>query len=204
MIHAALRWPDTAKRELWPLALNHAVWLHNNTPRSDSTFSPEELWCRSKSSHSDLQRTHVWGCPVFGTVHADDLEVPKQWDEFLTFQTTKSEYDDEDYVPELSDEWLSEPDLAERRQRPMERKSNNRPLNPSPQRENPSSQREPNRAPEVNPTAGYDAASSQHSPAPSPTNEPSHTPPPGPEPDPQPSTRLQRQLEINFKDADKW
>ena len=180
MIHAALRWPEMTAKELWPLALDHAIWLHNHTPRSDSGFSPEELWCRSKSEHLDLQRTHVWGCPAyvldprsqdgkkipkwdprsrrgqfvgfsplhsshvglirhlktnnispqfhvvyddyFETVHADENEVPPQWDEFLTLQSRPAEYDDVDYMPDLSDEWVDDATLQARRQRRMERK----------------------------------------------------------------------------------
>jgi hypothetical protein len=184
MIHAALRWPEQSAKELWPLALNHAVWLHNHTPRQDTGYSPEELWCRSKSQHSDLQRMHVWGCPVyvldprsqdghkipkwdprsrrgqfvgvsplhtshvglvrhlstnnispqfhvvyddyFEAVHADEHEAPPQWTDFLTFQQTSNEYDDDAFFPELSDEWVDDATLHSRKQRRMERKRQNR------------------------------------------------------------------------------
>ena len=109
----------------------------------------------------------------FETVHADDKEVPSQWDEFLTFQTTKSEYDNEDYVPELSDEWLNEMDLANCIQRRMERKSQ---------------QALPSRK-GVNPTSTIDAAAPNlpfATKKPSPTREPSHAPSIEPAPDPTP------------------
>ena len=79
MIHSALRWPEMTAKELWPLALSHTVWLHNNTPRSANGYSPEELWCRSKSQHNDLQRMHVWGCPayVLDPRSQDGMKIPK-------------------------------------------------------------------------------------------------------------------------------
>ena len=46
MIHATLHWPDHADLNLWRLAMNHAVWLHNHTPDQTTKYSPEELWCR--------------------------------------------------------------------------------------------------------------------------------------------------------------
>jgi Reverse transcriptase (RNA-dependent DNA polymerase) len=64
-IHAALRWPDASDRELWPLALSHAVALHNMAPNMISGYSPEELWTKSRSSHSRLRNSHVWGCPLY-------------------------------------------------------------------------------------------------------------------------------------------
>ena len=65
MIHAALRWPEHADKKLWPLALQHAAFLHNHTPREDSGLSPEEIWTGSKSSHSHLMNAKPWGCPVY-------------------------------------------------------------------------------------------------------------------------------------------
>ena len=66
MIHAALRWPDQAQKDLWPLALDHAVYLHNHTPQVDLGHrSPEEVWTQSKSSHSALTNARVWGCPLY-------------------------------------------------------------------------------------------------------------------------------------------
>ncbi len=65
MIHSALRWPEHNERDLWPLALSHAVHLHNETPSMLSRLSPNEIWSRSKSSHSALINAHPWGCPVY-------------------------------------------------------------------------------------------------------------------------------------------
>jgi hypothetical protein len=54
----------------------------------------------------------------------DKNEVPELWTELLTFQSfnSVSEYDDEAYVPELSDRWVDTPTLEGRRQQRMERR----------------------------------------------------------------------------------
>ena len=65
MIHAALRWPSASDRELWPLALDHAAYLHNHTPIQSSGRSPEEIWTQTASSHTSLLHAKVWGCPVY-------------------------------------------------------------------------------------------------------------------------------------------
>jgi hypothetical protein len=229
MIHAALRWPEQSEKELWPLALDHAVWLHNHTPRQDSGYSPEELWCKSKSYHTDLQRMHVWGCPVyvldprsqdghkipkwdprsrrgqfvgisplhashvglvrhlrtnnispqfhvvyddyFETVHASETEAPPQWTDFLTFQDSANEFDDDAYVPELPDEWVDDGTLQARRKHRMERKSQGQSINP----EHPPSEELP---PDI---------------------------PPEPDPDPGTNaTRFNREVTDLHRDADKW
>jgi hypothetical protein len=36
MIYAALQWPEHNHRNLWPLALSHAVYLHNELPNQSS------------------------------------------------------------------------------------------------------------------------------------------------------------------------
>ena len=189
MIHSALRWPEVSDRELWPLALSHAVHLYNHTPRQDKKMSPEELWSRTKSSHSILINAQPWGCPTyildpslqdgkkipkwkprsrqaqymgvsplhassvslvrnlrtgnispqfhvvhdswFETVTASEGEQPSVWEELVTFQTFRSEYDDDAYVPRLTDEWLSREEIVERdRQQIGRRESGN--LEPPP------------------------------------------------------------------------
>ena len=66
MIHAALRWPDQAEKDLWPLALDHAVYLHNHTPQKAlGGRCPEEIWTQSTSSHTALSNARVWGCPAY-------------------------------------------------------------------------------------------------------------------------------------------
>ena len=65
LIDAAIHWPDEVDLDLWPLAMNHAVWIWNHTPKQNVGFSPEELFTGVRSDHSALNRLHVWGCPTF-------------------------------------------------------------------------------------------------------------------------------------------
>jgi len=79
MLHAALRWPDVKDQNLWPYALSHAAYLHNQTPDQASGWSPVELWTRSKADHTQLQNLHVWGSPAYvlePTLH-DGSKLPK-------------------------------------------------------------------------------------------------------------------------------
>ena len=65
MIHCAIRWPECAEKELWPLAIDHGIYLYNNMPSKESGKSPVEIWSGSKSSYSSLTNSHPWGCPVY-------------------------------------------------------------------------------------------------------------------------------------------
>ena len=64
MFHAALCWPEKCDKSLWPLAMAHAVHIHNHTPRRSDKHTPMELWTRTKSNHSHLINAHLWDCPV--------------------------------------------------------------------------------------------------------------------------------------------
>jgi hypothetical protein len=174
MIYAALRWPEHNHRDLWPLALSHAVHLHNETPSLSSRLAPNELWSRSKSSFSSLVNAHPWGCPVyvlqprlqdggkvpkweprsrqgqymgasplhastvglvrnlrtnhispqfhvvyddlFETVHASSSEAPASWPDLFVLSRFRSDFDDEDFVPSLADEWLTPVELSQKQQ----------------------------------------------------------------------------------------
>ena len=65
MIDAPIHWPDEVDLELWPLAMDHAVWIWNNTPKQGVGFSPLELFSGVRTDHSVLNRLHVWGCPTY-------------------------------------------------------------------------------------------------------------------------------------------
>ncbi len=65
MIHAALRWPGMVEKELWPMALSHAVYLYNHTPSQATGLSPLEVFARTKSEHHALLHAHPWGCPAY-------------------------------------------------------------------------------------------------------------------------------------------
>ena len=45
--------------------MTYAVHLHNHMPRSQDGLCPVEIWSRSKSTYSQLQNAHPWGCPTY-------------------------------------------------------------------------------------------------------------------------------------------
>lgn len=47
MLHAALRWPGYSEQELWPMALSHAVHLHNHTPSMKNQLAPVEVFTQT-------------------------------------------------------------------------------------------------------------------------------------------------------------
>eukprot|EP00956_Cyclotella_meneghiniana_P020859 scaffold37342_cov71-Cyclotella_meneghiniana.AAC.1 len=67
MIHTALNWGEFGSDDLslWSFAVDHAAWLYNRIPQRTSGLTPLEMLTKCKTDHSDLLRTHVWGCPVF-------------------------------------------------------------------------------------------------------------------------------------------
>lgn len=65
MFHAAIHWPDMADPCLWPMAVQHAVYLYNRVPHEQTGVSPYDLFTRTRWPHSKFQDLHVWGCPVY-------------------------------------------------------------------------------------------------------------------------------------------
>jgi hypothetical protein len=66
MLHSIIHWPDQADLALWPLAMQHAVYLWNHLPDKDSGIAPIEIFTGSKfENYAHLHRAHVWGTPVF-------------------------------------------------------------------------------------------------------------------------------------------
>ena len=65
MIHAAIRWPDMADTSLWPMAVQHAVFLWNHVPSPTHGLSPADIFTRKTFPHAKFQDMHVWGCPVY-------------------------------------------------------------------------------------------------------------------------------------------
>ena len=66
-------------KDLWPMAIQQAVTLYNTIPKMDSGLSPEEIWCKSKSTHSVLRNEHPWGCPIYvlDPTLQDGQKIPK-------------------------------------------------------------------------------------------------------------------------------
>jgi hypothetical protein len=62
MMHAAIHWPEMSDPSLWPMAVQHAVYVFNHMPNLDSGLC-----------------LHVWGCPVYvlDKRTADGIKIPK-------------------------------------------------------------------------------------------------------------------------------
>ena len=66
---------------------------------------------------------HVVYDDLFETVHASATEAPASWPDLFTFNCFKSDYNDEDFVPSLPDEWLTPVELAHQQQRDQAQRS---------------------------------------------------------------------------------
>ena len=65
MLHSAIHWPDVADASLWPMAVQHAVFLHNHMPNPQTGISPHDIFTRSRWEQRKFHDLHVWGCPVY-------------------------------------------------------------------------------------------------------------------------------------------
>jgi len=66
LMHAVIHWPDQADLELWPFALEYAIYLWNNLPNPESLMAPIELFASTKfTSYEHLHQMHVFGCPTY-------------------------------------------------------------------------------------------------------------------------------------------
>jgi hypothetical protein len=51
---------------LWPFAVDYAVYMHNHLPTLDMCVSPfERLTNTLFGNYNHLTRAHVFGCPVY-------------------------------------------------------------------------------------------------------------------------------------------
>ena len=65
LLHALIHWPQTTSLDLWPFAIDYAVYIWNRLPRQPSHLSPQEIFFSVKSDHSELLQSKVWGCPAY-------------------------------------------------------------------------------------------------------------------------------------------
>jgi len=167
MLHAAIQWPEVKEQNLWPYALSHVAYVHNQMPNQQSSLSPVEIWTKTKSmDHLHLHNLHVWGSPIyildptlhdgsklpkwnprsrcsqymgqsplhasmvglilnlqtgnvslqyhvvhddfFDTIYSDGMKPPAKWAELVTLSCSSCAFnEEEEYIPELKDEWLT-------------------------------------------------------------------------------------------------
>ena len=48
MIHSAIHWSKIADATLWPMCVNHAIWIYNHVPNMNTGISPNDLWFKTK------------------------------------------------------------------------------------------------------------------------------------------------------------
>jgi hypothetical protein len=68
LLHFVLHWPQMAKscENLWPYAVDYAVYMHNHLPIRDMRLSPVEKFTGTMfSNYNHLTRAHTFGCPVY-------------------------------------------------------------------------------------------------------------------------------------------
>ena len=65
LLHSMIHWPAQTSLDLWPFAVEYAVYLWNLIPKHPSSLSPTELFYSVKSDHAELKRAKVWGCPTY-------------------------------------------------------------------------------------------------------------------------------------------
>ena len=66
LLHSILHWPESTDLELWPFAIDYAVYLWNHMAQRSSLMAPTELYSSVKlPSYDPLLRAHVFVCPVF-------------------------------------------------------------------------------------------------------------------------------------------
>jgi hypothetical protein len=65
MLHAAIHWPETANQTLWPMAVDHAVYLINHMPNLSTGVAPIDIFTQTRWEQRKFRDLHVWGCPVY-------------------------------------------------------------------------------------------------------------------------------------------
>ena len=85
LMHAVLRCPeDTLSTDLWPMAMDYALWVYNKTPDIQSGSSTIEIWSRSRFEpvSETLSNCYVLGCPTYvlePKMQKPGVKIPK-WD----------------------------------------------------------------------------------------------------------------------------
>jgi hypothetical protein len=63
ILHANMHWKDGIYSSLWPMAVNYAIHIYNNTP--DKGATPADIFTGSTVPLHRLLDLNVWGCPVY-------------------------------------------------------------------------------------------------------------------------------------------
>jgi hypothetical protein len=79
LLHAMIHWPNETSVDLWPFAVDYAVYLWNRLPKQDSGLAPIELLSGVTMDTSVLGRMRTFGCPCYllDTKIQDGKKLPK-------------------------------------------------------------------------------------------------------------------------------
>jgi hypothetical protein len=79
MLHTAIHWPEVSDPKLWPMAVQHAMFLYNHMLKKGTGLAPIELLSCSHWSTHHAQHLHVWGSPVYvlDPTLQDGQKIPK-------------------------------------------------------------------------------------------------------------------------------
>ncbi|GAX10397.1 hypothetical protein FisN_3Lu622 [Fistulifera solaris] len=65
LLHAMIHWPAETSIDLWPFAVDYAVYLWNRLPKKDTGLAPIELFSGVTMNMDVLQKMRVFGCPCY-------------------------------------------------------------------------------------------------------------------------------------------
>ncbi len=66
LLHAMLHWPDEVDLDLWPFAMDHAIYLWNHMPNEHMGIAPIEVFTQQVFDDFDfLKSVQVFGCPCY-------------------------------------------------------------------------------------------------------------------------------------------
>ena len=74
---------------------------------------------RNINTHRLSPQFHCVHDDHFDTIHCSDTTPPDNWDELVVMQSFRADLDDDDYIPDLDEEWLSPEALKQRRNVPV-------------------------------------------------------------------------------------
>lgn len=79
LLHAAVHWPDVLEARRWPMAVAHAVFLHNHVPNLSSGLSPIDVFGKTRWEQRKFKDLHIWGCPVYvlDKTLSDGKKIPR-------------------------------------------------------------------------------------------------------------------------------
>ena len=80
MTHFVMHWPGAAFLNLWSFAVDHAIHIWNRLPNKNTKVAPIDVFTELLHFGArDLQRLHVFGCPVYvlDPVLQDGKKLPK-------------------------------------------------------------------------------------------------------------------------------